>query len=95
MKTKILADFQICFNVPLNIFLAPIQTISCSNIEPILGEDQFDKAIIQVGINNLLIKITSTEGLLQNILKIAARCKTHGISKFFCFKCSTCTQNFK
>ena len=42
-------------------------------IEPTLGEDQLDTAIIQVG-----IKV-----LLQNILKIAARCKMHGMNKIF------------
>ena len=52
-------------------------------IEPTLGEGQFDTAIIHVGINDLLHNTTGTEVLLQNILKIAARCKMHGIKKIF------------
>ena len=51
-------------------------------IESTLGESQFDRAIIHLGITNLL-NTTGTEGLLQNILKIAARCKTHIICKIF------------
>ena len=52
-------------------------------IEPTFGEGQFDTAISQVGINNLLHKTTGTEVLLQNILNIAARWKMHGINKIF------------
>ena len=52
-------------------------------IEPTLGEGQFDTAIIHVGINDLLHNTTGTEVLLRNILKIAARCKMHGIKKIF------------
>ena len=59
--------------------------------KPTLEESQFDTAIIQVGINDLLKNTTCTEDLLQNIVKIAASCKIHGISKIFCFKCSTST----
>ena len=51
-------------------------------IESTLGEGQFDIAIIYLGITNLL-NTTGTEGLLQNILKTAARCKTHIICKIF------------
>ena len=59
--------------------------------KPTLEESQFDTAIIQVGLNELLKNTTCTEDLLQNILKIAASCKIHDISKIFCLKCSTST----
>ena len=52
-------------------------------IEPRLGEGQFDTALIQVGINDLLNSTSGTDVFLQNILKIAARCKIHGINKIF------------
>ena len=52
-------------------------------IEPTLGEGQFDRAIIHVGINDLLNNTVGTEVLLQNILKTAARCKMHGINQIF------------
>ena len=52
-------------------------------IKPSLEEGQFDTAIIHLGIDDLLKNITSTDVLLQNILKIRATCKTHGISKIF------------
>ena len=42
----------------------------------------FDIAVIHLGIINLL-NTTGTKGLLQNIVKITARCKTHGICKIF------------
>ena len=51
-------------------------------IEPALGKGQFDTAITHVGRNDL----NNTAGidvLLQNILKIRARCKMHGINKIF------------
>ena len=54
-----------------------------SYIKPTLGEGQFDTAIIHVGINDLLNNTAGTEVLLQIILKIAARCKMHGINKIF------------
>ena len=62
-------------------------------IEPTLGESQFDTAIINVGINDLLNNTTGTEVLLQNILKTAARCKMSGIDKIFVL--SKYTQSFK
>ena len=52
-------------------------------IESKLGKVQFDTTIIHVAVNELLNNITGTDVLLQNILKIAARCKMHGISKIF------------
>ena len=51
--------------------------ISCS----ILNQNL--ETIIHVAVNDLLNNITGTEVSLQNILKIAARCKIHGISKIF------------
>ena len=62
-------------------------------IEPTLGESQFDTAIINVGINDLLNNTAGREVLLQNILKIAARCKMSGIDKIFVL--SKYTQSFK
>ena len=52
-------------------------------IEPTFGEGQFDTAIIHVEINGLLNNIAGTDLLLQNILKIVARCEIHGINKIF------------
>ena len=51
-------------------------------IEATLGEGQFDIAITHVGINDLN-NTAGTDVLLQNILKIRARCKMHGINKIF------------
>ena len=57
--------------------------ICCSILNQHLEKVSSRKKIIQVGINDLLNNTTSTEGLLQNILKIAARCKTYRVSKKF------------
>ena len=57
--------------------------ICCSILNQHLEKVSSRKKIIQVGINDLLNNTTSTEGLLQNILKIAARCKMHRVTKKF------------
>ena len=51
--------------------------------EPTLVKGQFDTAIIPVGINYLSYSTAGIEVLLENILKIAARCKMHVINKIF------------
>ena len=54
--------------------------------EPTLGKSQFDPGKINVWKNDFLNKTIENKGLLQNILKIEARCKTYGISKVFVSK---------
>ena len=56
--------------------------ISCSILNQNLEKFNLT-TIIHVAVNELLHNITGTEVKLQNILKIAARCKMHGISKIF------------
>ena len=67
----------------LNYFPGPTSNDLLTNIELTLGEGQFDTSIIHVVINDLLNNTAGTEVLFQNILKIAARYKTHGIDKLF------------
>ena len=65
-----------------NIFLVPFQMISCSilnqHLERVNLTQQYSPK------NKLLLNNTAgTNVLLQSILKVAARCKMHGINKIF------------
>ena len=47
------------------------------DINPTLEEGKFDKAVIHIGINDMLSNSSGGDNLMQNNLEIAAKCKSH------------------